>query len=59
MAQRIWTAAELEAMTPAEVDAVFGDSIVWDLDDAPPEMVARARELVLRRIEQAEATERP
>jgi len=59
MAQRIWTAAELESMTPAEVDAVFRDSIVWDLDDAPPEMVARARELVLRRIEQAEATERP
>jgi hypothetical protein len=59
MAQRIWTAAELEAMTPAEVDTVFRDSIVWDLDEAPPEMVARARELVLRRIEQTEATERP
>ena len=30
-------------MTPAEVDAVFRDSIVWDLDDAPPEDgVARA-----------------
>jgi hypothetical protein len=59
MSQKIWTAAELEAMTPAEVDAIFRDSIVWDLNDAPTEMVARARERVLRRIEETEATEQP
>ena len=28
MAQKIWTAEELERMTPAEQDAIFNDSIV-------------------------------
>jgi len=59
MSRKIWTAAELEAMTPSEVDEIFRSSIVWDLDDAPPELVARAREHVVRHIEQTETTEQP
>ena len=57
MSRKIWTAAELEAMTPAEVDEIFRSSIVWDLEDAPPELVERARERVLRHIEQTETTD--
>lgn len=58
MTRKVWTAAELEAMDPAEVDALFEDSISWDLADAPPELLARSRERILRRIEEAEPTQR-
>ena len=44
MAPRIWTAQELEAMTPAEQDAIFEASIIRDLDDAPQEFLARVRQ---------------
>lgn len=54
MEQKIWTAAELDEMSPAERKKIFDDSIIWDLDDAPPELVARARAKVLKRIAETE-----
>ncbi len=37
MADKVWTAAELEAMSPAEQDDLFNSSIVTNLDDVPDE----------------------
>ena len=54
MERKIWTAAELDEMSPAERKKIFDDSIIWDLDDAPPELVARARAKVLKRIAETE-----
>lgn len=51
-------AAELEAMDPSEVDAIFEDSITWYFADAPQELLARSRERILRRIEETEPTQR-
>ena len=59
MARKVWTAAELEAMTPAEVDALFEASIIRELADAPQELLARTRARILRRIEETEPTQRP
>ena len=50
MPRKIWTAAELERMTRAEQEAIFEESIIWDLDDAPPDLVARLREDVEQHI---------
>jgi hypothetical protein len=58
MTRKVWTAAELEAMDPSEVDAIFEDSITWDLAEAPQELLARSRERILRRIEETEPTQR-
>jgi hypothetical protein len=41
--RKVLTAAELERLSPAEQAAAFEASIIWDLDDAPPDLVARAR----------------
>lgn len=46
MAHKVWTAAEFEAMSPAEQDALFNASIVTDLDAVPPAFLARVRERV-------------
>lgn len=43
MPRKVWTAAELDEMTPAEVDALFQASIVTDLDQVPPEFLAKVR----------------
>ena len=59
VARKVWTAAELEAMTPAEVDALFEASIIRELADAPQELLARTRARILRRIEETEPTQRP
>lgn len=56
MASKIWTAAELEQMSPAERKAIFDASIVKDLADAPPEFVARVRSRVERIIAESEST---
>jgi hypothetical protein len=58
MTLKVWTAAELEAMDPAEVDAVFEEGIIWDPPDAPQALLARTRERILRRIEETEPTQR-
>jgi len=43
VANKVWTAAELEAMSPAEQDDLFNASIVTDLDQMPGEFIARVR----------------
>jgi len=43
MSEKVWTAAELEQMTPAEVDALFKASIVTDLEQVPSEFLAKVR----------------
>lgn len=55
MAKRITTAAELEQMTPAERHAHFEASIIRNLDDAPPELLARARARVEQHIARSES----
>ena len=55
--EKIWTAAELEKLTPSERDAIFDASIVTDLRQAPPTLVARARARVTSAIAAAEASQ--
>lgn len=43
MPRKIWTAAELDKMTPAEVDDLFAESLVKDLDEVPQEFLAQVR----------------
>lgn len=43
MTRRVWTAAELDLLSPAEQDAIFAAGIVRDLRDAPQEFLARVR----------------
>ena len=43
MADRVWTAAELEQLSPAQQDEIFAAGIVRDLAAAPPEFLARVR----------------
>ncbi|CAN5693753.1 hypothetical protein BH24ACT5_BH24ACT5_14960 [soil metagenome] len=54
MSVRVVTAAELEAMGPAERRAIFAASIVTDLDEAPQHLIDRARARVEQRIVEAE-----
>ena len=55
--RKIWTAAELDEMSPRERKRIFDESIVWDLDDAPSELLDRARAKLLQRIAEAEGTQ--
>ena len=57
MTRRVWTAAELEAIAPSDVDAIFEDSIIWDIADAPQDLLARSRERIMRRIDETESTQ--
>jgi hypothetical protein len=53
MDQPVVTAAELEAMTPAERQASFDASVVTDLEQVPPERrdrIEALRERALERI---------
>lgn len=50
MGQRLWTAAELERISPTERRAIFDERVVTELDDAPAELVARTRARVERTI---------
>ncbi len=57
MTKTTWTAAELEQMTPSERHAIFQASIVTDLDQAPRELLARARAKVENRIAEADRSQ--
>ncbi len=50
MEPKVWTAAELEEMLPAERHALFEASIVWDLKDAPQHLVDQSRLRALEHI---------
>jgi len=43
MTQKVWTAEEIEELTPAEQDDLFDWSVVTDLSDVRPEFLARVR----------------
>jgi hypothetical protein len=43
MDRKVWTAAELKAMSPAERRSLFRARIIRDLDQVPPEFLARVR----------------
>jgi hypothetical protein len=53
--QKVWTAAELEKLSPAERHSLFDASVVTDLDQAPQDLIQRARERIQLRIAQSEA----
>ena len=55
MPENVVTAAELEAMSPAERRALFEASIITNLDDAPQGLVERARARVEQRIAESES----
>ena len=54
---RVWTAAELEALTPNERAAVIRAGLVTDPAKVSPELLARARRKADARIAAAEDTE--
>ena len=51
MTRKVWTAAALEKLSPAEQDEIFAASLVTDLDELPPEFLARVRARVQERID--------
>ena len=53
VADKIWTAEELEAMTPAEQDAIFESSLITDPSQVPEAFLERVR----RRTRQIAGTE--
>lgn len=56
---KVWTAEELEKLSPAEQDALFEASVITDLDAVPAEYLARVRARVQHRIDTAEASSKP
>ncbi len=56
MPRKVWTAAELDGMSPAEVDALFQASIVKDLDEVPAEFLAKVRADAEEHVAATEAT---
>ncbi len=58
MARKVWTAAELEAMAPDEVDDLFEAGIVRNPDAVPAEHLARVRERVQARIDAEQSSPR-
>jgi len=54
MAEDVVMAAELEKLSPAERHALFEASIVQELDQAPLQLVQRARSRVQRKIAESE-----
>ncbi|MGH9246778.1 MAG: hypothetical protein ACRD29_21195 [Acidimicrobiales bacterium] len=58
MAEKVWTAEELEAMTPTEQDKLFEASLIRDLALVPPEFLERVRNRTRGRIADAETPNR-
>lgn len=50
MADKVWTAEELEKLSPAERQQIFEASLVLDLDDVPAEFLERVRDRVQDRM---------
>lgn len=55
---RVWTAEELEAMSPAEQDAIFQASLVFDLAEVPEALLEQARARVREHIANTETPKR-
>ena len=58
MTDKVWTAAELEGLTPAEQDELFAASLVRDPARMPPDFLERVRQRARQRIAEAETQER-
>lgn len=58
MERKICKAEEFLKLTPAEQDALFAASIVTDVRQAPPGLVARARARLEERIANSESAPR-
>lgn len=58
MTDKVWTAAELERLTPAEQDEVFAASLIRDPATMPPDFLERVRERARRRIADNETQDR-
>ena len=54
MADKVWTAEELEGMTPAEQDAIFESSLITDPAQVPEGFLERVRSRTRRRIRDTE-----
>jgi hypothetical protein len=55
--KKIWTAAQLDEMTPGERQKIFDESIVQDLDQVPADFLDRIRAKVLAREASQDAAE--
>ena len=58
MARKVWTAEELERMTPAEQDAHFDASLVTNLSDVPEAFLDHLRERLEDRIAKRDTPKR-
>ncbi len=56
-ADRIWTAAELEALSPDERDEVIRSGFVTDPDKIPTDLIERGRQKADARIAAAESSQ--
>ena len=50
MTDKVWSAAELERLSPAEQDEIFRASLTTDLSGLPAEFLERVRSRVRERI---------
>jgi hypothetical protein len=57
VADRVWTSEELEAMTPAEQDAIFESSLVIDVAAVPEAFLERVRSRTSSRVAKPETRE--
>ena len=55
MEQKLTTVSDLAGMTPAERQQNFDDSVVWDLDELPPDRLARLRARFESRLAERDA----
>lgn len=54
MPRKVWTAAELERLSPAERQRIFDESLITDLTQVPPDFLARIQENVRHHIAEHE-----
>ncbi len=50
VAEKVWTADELERLSPTERDALFESSVATSLDPVPSTFLDRVRERIVHRI---------
>jgi len=53
--RKLWTAEELEKLSPSERNEIIRAGVVTDMDEVPPEFLARIRANVLDHIESTES----
>jgi hypothetical protein len=52
---KVWTAEELDDLSPAERHSLFDARVVRTLDQSPPVLIARARARIEERIVNADS----